>query len=65
MFPRGVPLPSRVRAAAVPKAAPAAPAAMPEPTLCTLLQTLRVTGAIRVLSVVRPREEEGDPVSRS
>jgi hypothetical protein len=64
VFPRGVPLPSRVRAAAVPKAAPAAPAAMLEPTLCTLLQTRRVTGAIRVLPAVRPREE-GGAVSRS
>jgi hypothetical protein len=36
--------------AAVPKAAPAAPMAALEPTLCALLQTLRVTGAIRVLS---------------
>jgi hypothetical protein len=35
--------------AAVPKAAPAAPAATLEPTLCALLQSLRVTGAIRVL----------------
>ncbi len=36
--------------AAVPKAAPAAPAATLEPTLCALLQSLRVTGAIRVPS---------------
>ena len=36
--------------AAVPKAAPAAPAATLEPTLRALLQSLRVTGAIRVLS---------------
>ncbi len=59
--------------AAVPKAALAAPAAMLEPTLCALLQTLRVTGVIRVLSAtaldaavraaVRPRDE-GDAASR-
>ena len=36
--------------AAVPKAAPAAPMATLEPTLCALLQSLRVTGAIRVPS---------------
>jgi hypothetical protein len=36
--------------AAVPKAAPAAPAAALEPNLCALLQSLRVTGAIRVPS---------------
>ena len=36
--------------AAVPKAAPAAPAATLEPTLRALLQSLRVTGAIRVPS---------------
>ena len=35
--------------AAVPKAASAAPAATLEPTLCALLQSLRVTGAIQVL----------------
>jgi hypothetical protein len=53
--------------AAVAKAAPTAPAAALEPTLCALLQTLRVTGTIRVLPAealdaailpaVRPREE--------
>jgi hypothetical protein len=35
--------------AAVPKTVPVAPAATLEPTLCALLQTLRITGAIQVL----------------
>ncbi len=53
--------------AAVPKAAPAAPMATLEPTLCALLQSLRITGAIQVLPAEaldaailpagRPREE--------
>ncbi len=57
--------------AAVPKAAPAAEAATLEPTLCALLQSLRVTGAVRALSaealdaaIFPAGHEESNGVSR-
>ncbi len=57
--------------AAVPKAATVAPAAALEPTLCALLQTLRITGAIQVLpaaaldaALLPAGRGEGNAVSR-